>query len=322
MEEAIEYIPEGTIIEFVDGVSIPEIKPLPGRPLAPNQALAKDGRLLQRVSLNLEAGKSGFSFGKHEVRLEENVGDKQAEANIAAAIARNLPTFQPSLCRHDGTMIVVGSGPSVADHVGEIRKAQASGMPVMAIKGAHDWLISRGIVPDLTVIMDSQDKIIECVREKNPATCYLLASKVSPAVFDWLSDKQVIVWHAWMGKGEEALFPKGEHMIGGGSTSGLRGISLAYLMGFNRVVLFGFDSCMKDKRTKRVNGDTTAEKLMTMQAGIDGPVRICDGSMASQAMEFQSLVLAMLKGIRVKVVGDGLFADIMAARVRAGFNDW
>lgn len=285
------------------------------------------GQPLRRLSLvSDEEGINGFQaeagdgVGPATAKLNDNTGG--TEGHITAAIARELPEFVPSLVRHDGTMVIVGSGPSVSEHVEEIRAEKALGRPVMAIKGAHDWLIERGIEPDLWVSMDSQDKIVEGVRCKSKAVCYLAASKVAPSVFDWLADQQVVVWHAWMGRGEEKLFPPGSHLIGGGSTSGLRGVTIAYLLGFRRVVLFGFDSCLAEGKVKRVTGDKVSDWTMPVQVGVNGRVRTCDGAMASQATEFQAITLDMMPGLKVKVVGDGLLADIMAERQQLGFNDW
>jgi len=33
--------------------------------------------------------------------------------NIRAALRRDLPELQPALCSHDGTFVIVGSGPSL-----------------------------------------------------------------------------------------------------------------------------------------------------------------------------------------------------------------
>lgn len=267
-------------------------------------------------------GITGIRAGNATSQLKDNTDDAVTRANIAGALARNLPKFVPSLVRHDGCMVIVGSGPSVADQVGAIRAEKARGRPVMAIKGAHDWLLERGIVPDLWVSMDSQDKIVEGIRRKSRETCYLVASKSSPMVFDWLADRQVALWHAWMGRGEERLFPPDDVLVGGGSTSGLRGVTLAWLLGFSRVMLFGFDSCLAADKVKRVDGFKVPDWVMQVQADRDGPDRYCDGAMACQAAEFQAVTFAAMPGLQMKVVGDGLIADIMAARARAGFNDW
>lgn len=298
--------------------------PEPVEPQCHEECPAHLRRLSLVVEDNGDAGMklgAGAGAGESVSKLEDLVPDQQARDNIMSAVARNLRGFLPSLVKHDGHMVIVGSGPSVADHVEDIRAEQALGRPVMAIKGAHDWLIDRGITPDLWVSMDSQVSILKYLQKKSSSTCYLAASKVPPEVLDWLSDQQVIVWHAWMGQGEEELFPGGSCMVGGGSTSGLRGITIAWLMGFRRVILYGFDSCLKDG-IKKAGGEKPIDWTIPIRAGINGQERICDSSMASQANEFQLMTFAVMPDLKVKVVGDGLLADIMVERQRLGFIDW
>jgi uncharacterized Rossmann fold enzyme len=228
--------------------------------------------------------------------------------------------FAPSLFVHGGTAVIVGSGLSVLDHVEEIRALKDSGHVVIAIKGAHDWLLEHGITPSGWVCMDPQEKIVDCVRHPRKDVCYLVASQAHPSVFDQLKDSQTVMWHAWVNDKYQELIPDAL-WVGGGSTSGLRALTLMFLQGFRRFILFGFDSCISADGTKRVDGAKAAEKRFTMRCSKEGRDRWVNGAMAAQAMEFQSN-FEFMPGIRVKVVGDGLLADIMAERVRLGFNDW
>jgi uncharacterized Rossmann fold enzyme len=305
------------LIDFGNGIDAPAIAP--GlEPCPPHLR-----RLSLVVSANGDAGmKLGAGAGVDEAisPLEDIVPENLYWDYIASANARNLRSFKPALVKHDGHMVIVGSGPSVADHIDEIRRERELGRPIMAIKGAHDWLIDRGITPDLWVSMDSQ-VILKHIQKKSKETCYLVAGKAHPEIFDWLSDQQVVLWNAWMGQGEEKLFAPESCMVGGGTTSGLRGITLAWLMGFRRVILYGFDSCLKDG-AKRVDGSKPIDWTIPIRVGVEGKERLCDSSMASQANEFQALTFDAMPDIKVKVVGDGLLADIMAERQRLGFIDW
>lgn len=275
------------------------------------------------VPVHLKTGGGcGFTVeGKGETILEEYAGDRVMEDNIVSALKRDTMDFVPSLVIHDGQMVIVGSGPSVKDRADEIRSHKESGRPVMAIKGAHEWLLENGITPDLAVSMDSQERSVRFFKSRNKGVAYLLASKVHPAVFDHLEGHQVVRWHAWNGDEADNLFPKGACLVGGGSTSGLRGITLAWLMGFRRVHLYGFDSCLTGKQM-RVDGSEFQQWCMPLTAGPNSPMRMCDAALASQALEFQEMTFGILAGIKINVVGDGLIADIMADRKRLGNVDW
>lgn len=252
-------------------------------------------------------------------------------ANIRSALARGLSEFQPALCAHDGTMVIVGSGPSVTSFLEHIKEERRNGRPICAIKGAHDWLMANGVEPDLFVSCEPRDRPLKIVSDK----CrYLIASRCSPALLDQLTGKQVTLWHSFASKTnvkptpekpvmtwddfdpeEECEVWRGRIGVGGGSTSGLRAIYIAYMLGFRRVSLYGFDSCLaKDRLTKRFTGEDVGTG-MVVDVIVGGKRFWCNGALAKQASEFQE-VLNYLHGLKVVAHGDGLIAEILEQRRR------
>lgn len=259
-------------------------------------------------------------FRHEDLRYVCIVPPDQWKAQIQENLAREVTRFSPSLFVHDGVMVIVGAGLSAADHVEEIREEKAKGRPIVAVKGMHDWLIERGIIPNAWVCLDPQERILDCVKLKRREVCYMLATQGHPKLFDWLSDCQVVMWHAWT-PGEEKEAVPDSMWVGGGSSSGLRAITLGYLQGFRRFILFGFDSCIAADGTKRLDGAKAADRTFYVRAGKDGKDRLCNGAMAAQAGEFHKN-FDFMPGIQIKAIGDGLIADILAERKRHGFNDW
>jgi uncharacterized Rossmann fold enzyme len=241
--------------------------------------------------------------------------DADQRANVQSALARNLPEFQPALFGHDGTFVVVGSGPSMPLYLDDIRQERERGRPIVAIKGAHDWLVSNGIEPDVFVCVDPRDRR-NGIQRKNARTLYMIASRCDPVMFDHLADCKVMVWHSW--SEEEDLPELRPHTrIGGGSTSGLRAINIGHCMGFRRFVLYGFDSCLADDgKTKRFTGEEApADAIMDLVIG--GRRFLCNAALAMQASEFQELYKVM-PGIKIDVKGDGAIAAIVAERRKRG----
>lgn len=252
-------------------------------------------------------------------------------ANIRSALARGLPEFSPALCTHDGTMVIVGSGPSLPGFVDEIRAEEAKGRPICAIKGAHDFLVDNEIIPDLFVTCEPRFREI---KRPHPSCKYLISSRCDPELFDLLKDYEVVVWHSWASKPgteppdgpgphhwkdfnplEECEVWRGRFGVAGGSTSGLRAFNIAHCMGFRKLVLYGFDSCLaEDKNTKRFTGEQVGTGLI-LDVIVDGRRFWCNGALADQASQFQRMMQA-LPGLSVEVKGDGLLAAIMAARKR------
>ncbi len=259
-----------------------------------------------------------------------------AEGNsdhIRSALARGLPEFQPALCAHDGNFVIAASGPSLPSFVEEIKSEREKGRTICAINGAHDFLCGHGIEPDLFVSCDPRITVLANIQKESPKTKYLLASRCHPSLFD-LKGKQVVVWHSFSSKTDAATNPtkpvmtwddfepdeecevwKGRLGVGGGSTSGLRAIYIAYLMGYRRIILYGMDSCLAaDRRTKRFSGENVGNgKVVDVVVGGSGRRFWCNGAMAKQASEFQA-VLSILVGLNVTSHGNGLLTEILKQR--------
>lgn len=265
-----------------------------------------------------------------------------AEGNsdhIRSALARGLPEFQPALCAHDGHMVIVGSGPSLPSFVDEIMEERGKGRTICAINGAHDFLCGHGIEPDLFVSCDPRITVLSNIQKTSEKPKYLLASRCHPSLFD-LKGKQVVVWHSFSSKTDAATNPpkpmmtwddfepddecevwKGRLGVGGGSTSGLRAIYLAYLMGYRRIILYGMDSCLaEDRHTKRFSGENVGTG-MVVDVIVGGRRFWCNGALAKQATEFQPII-NQLPGLVVDVKGDGLLAAIMSERRKREMSGW
>lgn len=236
-------------------------------------------------------------------------------AHIESSIARQLPELQPAICAHDGYMVIVGSGPSLAGFADEIKAEQAKGRPIWAVKGAHDWLIDNGIQPDVFLSIEPRDRRNNLQRA-NENTVYLLASRVCPEVFDHLAGKNVMIWHCASSDDENAVLMKHrKYGIGGMSTSGLRAVHVGVHQGYRNFVMYGMDSCnAPDGITKRIDGSLTGQQQDVI---VGGRKFICNVAMAKQAFDFQYLY-ALLPGIHIEVKGDGLLAAINALRRKEG----
>lgn len=237
-------------------------------------------------------------------------------ANVQAALARNLPEMSPGLVVHDGTMVIVGSGPSMPSMVEEIRKERELGRPIFAVKAAHDFLCEHGIEPDLFLCVDPRDRSNQLCHA-NDYTTYLISSRCDASMFEALNGRNVVLVHTWA-PAEHCQEYEGKLLIGGGTTSGLRALTVSYVLGFRKVILYGFDSCCAaDRVTKRFTGEQVEpEKLVDVV--VDGRTFWCNGAMAQQANEFQDYYQAM-PDIQIEAKGDGLIAAILRARRERGY---
>ena len=203
-----------------------------------------------------------------------------------AAIARGYPQVKQAEPAKTGSVLLVASAPSVKGQLEVIKKMQSAGSPIVAIKGAHDWLIAHGVIPDYALAIDPQEHRIAFYKP-HKAVHYMIASQCHPAMFDNLTGHEVTIWHPYVKKGQDR--PKNSMLIGGGTTSGLRAISLFYVLGYRQFELFGFDSCNTGEML-RVNGERLkdGDKLIEVKIEQDGETFYCNTAMALQAEHFQT----------------------------------
>jgi len=234
-----------------------------------------------------------------------------------------LPEFIPYPNPHTGVIVLVGSGPSVKGELDSILEQKKKGRLIIALKGAHDFLLENGIKPDWCVMLDPQEKIVNCVKLKEPEITYFIASQCHPKVFEVLKDNYVILWHALSEIGEKELL-EGKVLLGGGTTTGLRTLNMIYSMGYRYAHLYGFDSCLDEEGYKRIN--------IHAENGRDKPGKVIDvwvgkkrfwtnPAMAAQATEFQK-AMAVLRGTKVNIHGDGLIREIWKHHIGKGGNGW
>jgi len=211
--------------------------------------------------------------------------DETLFQNMENAVARGYPQVLRQESPKNGMITLVASGPSVAGQLDVIREMAKTSL-VVAIKDAHDWLIDNGVVPDYALAIDPQEHRISFYKP-NHGVEYMIASQCHKAMFDNLEGHKVTIWHPYVMKDQDR--PKNSLLIGGGTTSGLRAISLFYVLGWRHFALFGFDSCL-DGDKLRVNGSGLKEGDQITEIRIDqeGETFYCNAAMALQAEHFQT----------------------------------
>lgn len=248
-------------------------------------------------------------------------------SHILSALERKLPELSPALCSHDGSLVIVGSGPSLTAHLEELKGERAKGRPVMSLKGTHDYLIENGLEPDLWLTIDSRPRVNQ-LQKKSNSTVYLVASRCHPDIFDRLKDDKVVLWHSSASEDNAEDIWKERNapmVIGGGTTSGTRAIFVGYILGFRDFVLYGMDSCnAPDGITKRFDGSLTGPTIEVKTGYHVGDSRmvnngrtfICNQAMAQQGNDF-IMTLKMLPDATFDIKGDGLLKAIYADHKKA-----
>lgn len=232
-----------------------------------------------------------------------NAPREQFSDNIAENITRRVKRFQVRRA------VIVGGGPSAADHINDIRADQRNGWEVTAVNGAHDWLLRHEIRPDNCVLMDATEAVATFISRPHGGCTYYLASQCHPKLFEKLSCCDVTMWHAHLDEASNKFIeerdPRGI-ILSGANTVGLHAIALEYFKGVRKLRLYGFDS------SHRPSGDhayDNSQQLKTdeIEFFFKGERFLSTGTWAAQAEMFARFWRQYFKlGMRIEVIGDGL----------------
>lgn len=247
-----------------------------------------------------------------------NVTHDAALANVRENIKLDVEWFTggPETSK---TMVLVCGGPSMKDHVRQIREHKQRGAKIVTVNNALRYLLSVGIKPDRHVILDARPDNIDFLKDAPEGVRYLLASQCDPSLFELMlreqGKHQVILWHNGLGDGEEIAelcegIDKPCVIVPGGCTVGLRSLWLGFGSGFRKIHVYGLDSSYAGDEhhayPQALNDtDTTIEVVVNHKR------YLCAKWMARQANDFIGCYPQLRDfGVKLWVHGDGLIPDL------------
>lgn len=180
--------------------------------------------------------------------------DKSEQFQHIADNTKAIGEWVKAYQAHNKHALLVSAGPTLAEFLPEIRKRQAEGAVVFAVKHAFPVLKAAGITPDYTVLLDprpvdgvSTHGVVrtDLFKDAGPEDTFLLATMTHPSVRRHLEarDSRIIGWHAQTGGTAEANLPEFQTglAIGGGTCAATRMQTIAFVLGFRRLHFFGYD---------------------------------------------------------------------------------
>lgn len=249
---------------------------------------------------------------------------EKIKSNILDARKRNITPISSLLSWREGRAIaLIGGGPSLSSHKVDILSGPYE--EIIIAGSAHDYFVKRmGIDTKdkmwkniYCIVCDPDPIMSEYLTLHNSNITYLLASQCSKEVFDLFKDREVYIWDA---TGREdlnnELFQDISNHIPGGCTIGTRAIMAAIGMGYKKLHLFGYDSCVyEDKHhayeflhpDKEILGDLIDVKLDHP----DSPTFKAAGYMLAQLFDFQNLLKTYATNLNIEIFGGGLLAECL-----------
>lgn len=257
-----------------------DINVWPESKLAENMAHRKGNRKYKAADNRGKAQQSGIVDANDMKVKTRNCMD---HGHIKANVAENLSQIRAWACLCRPTVnkteycgdlkqpiVICAAGPSLVNHIDEIKRLQAGGAKVVAVKHAINTLKEHGIKPWAVVLLDPRAHVEEFIQKPDPDVVYFVASMCDPSVVKTLNENRcrVIGYHAFVNAGEMELMISSDLPVSGGSATSTRSIGLfSDMFGYKTFHLFGYDLChyqKPDMEEKSVDGQ---KKFMEISIG-------------------------------------------------------
>lgn len=243
--------------------------------------------------------------------VELNTELEQIEAHIRHNSTQGYAECVPHAAS-PGRLMLLSGGPSLNDHVEEIRRRASEGVPVICTNGAHNWCLDNGITPNGLIVVDARANNVDFVREVVPGCKYLFASQCHPDLFSAVPPNQIWLWHSHIEGQMDSLLgeiygKKPWTSVPGGTTVTLRAIPLLGMLGWKKQDIYGFDSCLRAGEHHAYE-QTANDGQLICDVTIGGKAFKCHRWMVVQGEQFDKLYTAMRRNIDMRIFGDGLIA--------------
>lgn len=245
--------------------------------------------------------------------------------NVRENASRGLEQCTPHAKTND-RLVLLGGGPSLADYEHDIRQKADAGVPIICTNGTYNWSLDHGITPNGLVVVDARPHNVKFVKDVLPTCKYLFASQCHPSLFDAVPANQTWIWHSQSTSEVDAVLDEvygDEHWyaVPGGLTVTLRAMSLLRMLGWWKMDVYGFDSCLREDE-HHAYPQSENEGLYPVKVTVGKRQFQCHPWMALQAKDFQKQWAVQKGDIHLNVHGDGLIAHLVRGEKNVTYEDF
>jgi hypothetical protein len=251
-----------------------------------------------------------------------NVEEEKLIENVKYSASLGLPSIMPFECQETEIMLICG-GPSLNDFTEEITQNRKDGMKLVTVNGSYQWAMAHGLKPSLQILIDAREfnKRFTEQSELSDETKFVVSSSSDPAVFENLPPDRTWLIHTSLSsdimdvieKEFGALYAK-TFPIPGGCTVALRSLAALRMMGFYKIHVYGFDSCLRGDEHhayEQAENNKDSEDAMTITvapgSSYEKEFRVAPW-MIFQAMDFKKMAINLMGDVNLNIKGDGLIA--------------
>jgi len=243
-----------------------------------------------------------------ELTVKNNVNHDVIVRNIGINSKRDIEWLELKNAT-EREVVIVGGGPSLAGDIEEIRRKWYEDAYVIALNGAASYLQENDIDPDAIVVIDARDSNIKFIAE-DIAYEYYLASQCDPSLFDKLGRLATLFHIEIPNLGEYVPGDRLIQAIGGGCSVGLIAMSLAYVLGFRKMHLYGYDSSYQET-THHAYPQPENDGEPVLDAHVCGRTFKAAPWMVTQVNQFQDLAKQLINlDCEIQVHGNGLLPTV------------
>lgn len=257
--------------------------------------------------------------------VSDTIRFEQAAINCAKTPAR----VQEAKA-HGGRAVIVCYGPSLEQTWRNIVvERKLYGAKIVTVSGAHDFLISKGIIPDIHAECDPREHKAFFTRNPHSDVNYWMASCCHPKAIDQLTGNKLSLWHVYNSETDMQIVAPdgvdpGNWLLMGGASIGARVVNLMFQAGYRSFSIYGMDCSFSDRGAQHAGPHSGKQKA-------EWPVRVGErwfkssGDMVHIARSFMSQIRSLyqvaslnndpfLEGtterLELYVHGDGLLQEM------------
>lgn len=262
------------------------------------------------------------------------------KANMRENAKLGLQAVRPFEAQDAEVMLLAG-GPSLNYYTDEIIQQRATGMPLITTNGTYNWAIANGMKPSMQCLIDARkfnERFVtpilgpdenHLVNGKPYQGCqYFISSQCHPDIAKSLPKEQT---HMWQVSLDDDLIGEAKELFGkmyedwfpcpGGSTVTLRTLCLLRMLGYSKIHVYGFDSCVFGKEHhayEQTENDNRGTMPITVARGTKWEKTFhCEPWMVYQTREFQLMIPRVLKDCQLNIKGDGIIAYMIQSEAEA-----
>ena len=158
---------------------------------------------------------------------------------------KGIPDLHEIRNTYEGKIVIVSGGPSVDTEIETIRAMKENHIPIMVIARMYPWAVKNGIYPDFVVTMDSMQEQEKGFTDLWQDTVHLIGSVTRSTIVDMLEGHTMYLWDAMDDEAVRKIRQEGGYevctVVNGGGTVAVSCMSLAMILGFRDIHMFGLD---------------------------------------------------------------------------------